>query len=120
MYELLKGKHFQAVTAVLYGLFGITGSLIAFLVLFSIHPTTHVNYLLLWQNPFHLIFAFGMIFASFRKKFERMYLSLNWKLLLLALIGIWIFPQQLHPAMLPLMLMMLMRSAIGLRKEKIK
>lgn len=120
IYELLKGKHFKALTAVLYGLFGITGSLIAFMVLFSIHPTTHVNYLLLWQNPFHLIFAFGMIFASFRKKFERMYLSLNWKLLLLALIGIWIFPQQIHPAMFPLMLMMLMRSALGLRKEKIK
>jgi hypothetical protein len=115
-YEFRKGIHFQAVTAVLYSIFGITGSIIAFLVLFSIHPTTHVNYLLLWQNPFHLIFAFGMIFESFRKKFEKSYLSLNWKLQLLALVGIWIFPQHLHPAMLPLLLMMLMRSTLGVRK----
>ena len=116
LYELKKGIHFQAVTTVLYTIFGITGSIIAFLVFFSIHPTTHVNYLLLWQNPLHLVFAFGMIFASFRKKFEKNYLSLNWKLQLFAFVGIWIFPQHLHPAMIPLLLMMLMRSALGARK----
>jgi hypothetical protein len=113
MYEFLKKKHFQAVTAVLYGIFGITGSLIAFLVLFSIHPTTHVNYLLLWQNPLHLIFAFGMIFGSFRKKIAKPYLAANILLQLLAIVGIWIFPQHLHPAMYPLLMMMLMRSALG-------
>jgi len=116
LYELKKGIHFQAVTTVLYTIFGITGFIIAFLVIFSIHPTTHVNYLLLWQNPLHLVFAFGMIFASFRKKFEKNYLSLNWKLQLFAFVGIWIFPQHLHPAMIPLLLMMLMRSALGARK----
>jgi len=113
VYEILKRKHFQAVTAVLYGIFGITGSLIAFMVLFSIHPTTHVNYLLLWQNPLHLIFAFGMIFGSFRKKIAKSYLAANLLLQLLALVGIWIFPQELHPAMYPLLLMLLMRSALG-------
>jgi len=113
LYEYKKNKHFQAVTAVLYGIFGITGSIIAFLVLFSIHPTTHINYLLLWQNPFHLIFAFGMIFESFRKKIANPYLAVNLLLQFLALAGIWFLPQQLHPAMIPLLLMMLMRSALG-------
>jgi len=119
-YEFLKNKYFQVVTAILYGIFGITGSLIAFMVLFSIHPTTHVNYLLLWQNPLHLIFAFGMIFGSFRKKIANSYLAANLLLQILAFVGIWIFPQQLHPAMYPLLLMMLMRSAMGvyqLRKK---
>lgn len=117
-WEFRKGIHYQAVTTALYVVFGLTGSLIAFLVLFSVHPTTHVNYLLLWQNPLHLVFAFGMVFETFRKKIARHYLSLNVKLQLLALVGIWIFPQHLHPAMLPLLLLMLMRSALGSRKEK--
>jgi len=74
----------------------------------------------LWQNPLHLIFAFGMIFGSFRKKIANSYLAANLLLQILAFAGIWIFPQQLHPAMYPLLLMMLMRSAYGvyqLRKK---
>lgn len=120
LYEFLKHKHFQAVTAVLYGLFGLIGTIIAFMVLFSIHPTTHVNYLLLWLNPLHLIFAFGMIFGSFRKRIANPYLAINLLLQLFALAGIWFLPQQLHPAMTPMLLMVLMRSALGtwqLRKK---
>jgi len=113
LYEFLKNKHFQAVTAVLYGIFGITGSIIAFMVLFSIHPTTHVNYLLLWLNPLHLIFAFGIFFGSFRKRIANPYLAVNLLLQLFSLAGIWFLPQQLHPAMAPLLLMLLMRSALG-------
>lgn len=120
LYEFLKHKHFQAVTAVLYGIFGITGSIIAFMVLFSIHPTTHVNYLLLWLNPLQLIFAFGMIFGSFRKRIANPYLAVNLLLQLFALAGIWFLPQHVHPAMIPLLLLLLMRSALGtwqLRKK---
>lgn len=120
IYERRKGIHFKALTAVLYGIFGVTGSIIAFLVLFSIHPTTHVNYLLLWQNPLHLIFAFGMIFAPFRKKIAKPYLIINLMLQLLAMLGIWLFPQQLHPAILPLLLMLTMRSALSIRKKTIE
>jgi len=120
LYEFLKHKHYQAVTAVLYGIFGIIGSIIAFMVLFSIHPTTHVNYLLLWLNPLQLIFAFGMIFGSFRKRIANPYLAVNLLLQLSALAGIWFLPQHVHPAMLPLLLLLLMRSALGtwqLRKK---
>jgi hypothetical protein len=111
--EMRKGKVCHTLTAILYAIFGITGSIIAFLVLFSEHPTTHVNFLLLWQNPLHLIFAIGMIFAAFRKKWGGLYLSANFLLQLFALAGIAFFPQQLHPAMHPLLLIMLMRSAQG-------
>jgi len=113
LYEFLKHKHFQAVTAVLYGIFGIIGSIITFMVLFSIHPTTHVNYLLLWLNPLQLIFAFGMIIGSFRKRIANPYLAVNLLLQVFALAGIWFLPQQLHPAMIPLLLLLLMRSALG-------
>lgn len=112
-YEQLKKKHFQLVTAIVYGLFGLIGSLIAFLVLFSIHPTTHINYLLLWLNPLHLVFAFGMIFGSFRKRIANPYLAVNLLLQLFAVLGIWFLPQQLHPAVIPLLLIILMRSALG-------
>lgn len=115
-YEVLQKRHFIALTASLYGIMGLTGSIIAFLVLFSSHPTTHVNFLLLWQNPVHLVFAFGMIFANFRKKLARPYLALNLLLQLVAWVGLFVFPQQLHPALLPVLLMMTLRSALGLRK----
>ncbi len=120
LYEFLKHKQFQAVTAILYGIYGVIGTIIAFMVLFSIHPTTHVNYLLLWLNPLHLVFAFGMIFGSFRKRIANPYLAANLLLQLFALAGIWFLPQQLHPAMTPLLLLLLMRSALGtwqLRKK---
>jgi hypothetical protein len=113
--EYRKKRPIQALTAVWYGLAGLVGCLIAFLALFSIHPTTHVNYLLLWLNPLHLIFAFGMIFETFRKKILRTYLSINLFLQLVALSGFFFLPQQLHPAMWPLLLTMLMRTALGAR-----
>jgi hypothetical protein len=112
-FEMQKGKAGHLLTAILYALLGITGSIIAFLVFFSEHPTTHVNYLLLWQNPLHLIFAIGMIFAAFRKKWGNLYLSANFILQLFALIGTTFLPQQLHPAMYPLLLSLLLRSAQG-------
>lgn len=118
IYERRKGLHFHALTAIVYGIFGVTGFIIAFLVLFSIHPTTHVNYILLWQHPLHLIFAFGMIFDTFRKNIARPYLFINLMLQILAVIGIWLFPQQLHPAMIPMLLMLMMRTALGLQKKE--
>lgn len=119
-YEFLKRKHFQWVTAIVYGIFGITGALITFMVLFSIHPTTHINYLLLWQNPLHLVFAFGMIFGSFRKKIANGYVAINLLLQLIALVGIWLFPQQLNSAMYPLLLILVMRSALGAYQLRMK
>lgn len=116
MYESYKGIHLYAVTAVLYGIFGLTGSLIAFMVLFSEHPATHQNYLLLWQNPFHLIFAIGMIFGCFRSKIMLPYLKINLILQTIAIVGIFIFPQKLHPAMVPLLLMLFYRSILGTKK----
>jgi hypothetical protein len=113
IYEYSKGRHFQFLTAILYGLLGIAGSIIAFLVLFSVHPTTHINYLLLWMNPFHLVYAFGMIFGTFRKKIGNWYPAINLLLQVFALIGVLFLSQQLHPAMYPLLLMVLMRSALG-------
>jgi hypothetical protein len=117
VYEFIKVKHFQAITAVVYGLLGLSGSIIAFLVLFSEHPATHVNFLLLWQNPFHLIYAFGMIFGGFRKKVGAPYLAINLILQVLAVAGLFMLPQQMHPAMLPLLLMVLMRSILGTRQH---
>lgn len=122
IYEFVRFKQFQAVTAILYGFYGLIGSIIAFMVLFSVHPATDNNYLLLWLNPFHLILAIGMIFGGFRRKVVLPYLAINLIFQLLALAGLFILPQQLHPAMLPLLLMLLCRTILGthqqLRKRK--
>jgi hypothetical protein len=110
-YEHRRNKHCMGLTAVLHGVFGLTGSLIAFLALFSQHPTTHLNFLLLWQHPFHLIFAFGMIFGWFRKHVGKPYLAVSLTLEIVALAGLLFLPQTLHPAMIPLLLLLLTRTA---------
>jgi hypothetical protein len=117
LYEFVRFKQFQAITAILYGLYGLVGSLIAFMVLFSVHPATDNNYLLLWLNPFHLIFAIGMIFGTFRRKVVLPYLAINLILQFLALAGLFLLPQQLHPAMLPMLLILLCRTILGTHQQ---
>ncbi len=60
-FELHKKKTVPGVTEAWYGLFGITGSLIAFMVLFSEHPATNINFLLLWQHPFQFSWCRTML-----------------------------------------------------------
>lgn len=112
--EFRKGKNYQALNAVLYTVTGLVGTIIAFMVLFSEHPTTDVNYLLLWLHPLNLIYAVCLLIPAFRKNLADIYLSINLPFQLFALAGTLFLPQYFHPALYPILLCLIMRSGLAL------
>lgn len=54
IYELKKKQTIWMYDVILYGLTGIAGCIIAFLMLFSTHPTVGSNFLILVFHPFYL------------------------------------------------------------------
>jgi hypothetical protein len=101
-------------TGLIYGVAGVLGSLLYFLVFFSEHPTVDVNYLAIWLHPLHLVFALGLLFKPFRLKVAPYYLFANLPLQLFAFAGVLFLPQTLHPAAYPFLLTLLL---IGLHAE---
>ncbi|MDD4922396.1 MAG: DUF4105 domain-containing protein [Bacteroidales bacterium] len=112
--EFRNGKKYPVLDAVIFTVAGLVGFIITFLVLFSEHPTTDVNFLLLWLHPIHLIYAICLIIPVFRKKAANIYLSINLPFQIFALAGSLFLPQYLHPAMYPFLLCMILRSGMAL------
>jgi len=112
--EYRKGKSYQVLNAFLFTVTGLVGSIIAFMVIFSEHPTTDVNYLLFWMHPLHLIYAVCLIVPAFRKNMSDIYLSINLPFQLFALAGTLFLPQYFHPALYPVLLSLILRSGLAL------
>lgn len=111
--EYKKGKHYTLLNAVIFAVAGILGSIIAFMVFFSEHPTTDVNFLLIWLHPIHLLYAAGLIIPAFRNKIANRYLIINLPFQVFALAGGLFLPQYLHPAIYPLLLILILRSGLA-------
>lgn len=120
VYESRKEKRGMTLTAIIFGIYGLIGSLIAFLWLFSEHPGTEVNFLLLWLNPLHLFFAIGIFFQKFRKYIATKYLIFSLTLQVIALFGIFFIPQQLNPATVPMLLIIAFRSIVSMLQPQSK
>jgi len=112
--EYKKGKKYKALDIALFTLAGLLGTLIAFMVLFSEHPTTNVNYLLLWLHPMHLIYPVCLMIPALRNKSANIYLSINLPFQLFALAGTLFLPQYFHPAMYPILFSLMLRSGLSL------
>jgi len=95
---------------VLFGGCGLIGTAIFFLLFFSQHPTTELNYLALWLHPLHIVFALGLLFRSFRKRMASLYKAINLPFQAFALLGVFFLPQALHPAAYPLLIALMIRS----------
>ncbi|MDR2684291.1 MAG: DUF4105 domain-containing protein [Prevotellaceae bacterium] len=90
---------------------GIVGIIIFYLMFVSQHPLVHQNYNLLWLNPLHFVFAFLIL----KKKWcpaLRYYAVLNIFFTIGAIIVLILRYQIMHPAFLPLMAVMIVRSAL--------
>lgn len=94
----------------MYGLFGIAGLLLAFLVFVSVHEATFPNWNILWLNPLALIPAFGIWLKKF-KSILLCYHFANFAVVILAFIALDFFGQAINIAIIPLILCSLMRSA---------
>lgn len=113
IYGLRKQKSLWGIDLLLFATAGIAGCILAFLVLFSQHPTVSPNYLLFVFHPLHL-FCLPWTLRKIAKKERSIYLSANIVILTLFIL-LWAFiPQEINIAVLPLVLCLWIRSASNL------
>ncbi len=100
--------------ALLFGIFGLEGLILTFLIFVSVHEATSPNWLYLWLNPLCLLIPV-LIWLKKCKIFVLSYHFANF-VALIALCLIWICEvQALNPAFLPLIWAGAMRSASYIR-----
>lgn len=112
--ELRKGKRFRALDIIIWGITGLMGVVIGFLVFFSTHPATDPNFLLLWLNPLGLVFAIALCFRRFGKSRAADVVQIVFMPFVIAgLAGFLFIPQWFHPALIPLSLCLLSRCELS-------
>lgn len=85
-----------------FGLLGVTGCLVAFLIFVSTHEATSPNILFLWLNPLQLVVAVGVWLRSWRPAVIAM--AVCDVIVLTVLLIVWPWqPQSANPAFFPLM-----------------
>ena len=113
IYGIRRGKTLWGIDLILFLVAGMAGCILAFLALFSQHPAVSPNYILFVFHPFHL-FCLPFMLSRVRKREISRYMLVNFAVLTL-FIGLWtIIPQRIPPAVLPLALCLLIRSASNL------
>lgn len=96
--------------SLLFGVFGLAGLLLTFLIFVSIHEATSPNWLYIWLNPFCLIAAIGVWIKKW-KNAVICYQFINFAALI-ALCALWpLTGQHLNAAFVPLIICDLMRAA---------
>ena len=103
-----KGRQFLLVDAILLGLQGLGGIIIALLFLFSQHPTVGTNWLVIILNPLPLFFIPFIIRKSRRKKIS-VFIICEFAVCTAFLILLPVIPQKIEPAM------MILTSTLALR-----
>jgi hypothetical protein len=92
---------------ILFFVIGIVGIILVLAWFATDHTMTKNNYNLLWALPSHILAPF---FIFYKSKFSKYYFGAT-ALILSLLILSWLFlPQELNPALLPIVMMILTRS----------
>ncbi|MDE6800147.1 MAG: DUF4105 domain-containing protein, partial [Phocaeicola sp.] len=94
----------------LFGIQGVAGCIIAFLVCFSIHPTVDSNWLILLLNPIPLIYLPVMAYKAIKGK-KDLYHTINIVYLTLFIMIMPFIQQKFNVTVLPLALCLLICSA---------
>lgn len=96
--------------AILFGIYGIAGCLLTFLIFVSVHEATSPNWLYLWLNPLCLL-PCGLIWLRRCTQLLRIYQCANLTILT-ALLCCWYWiPQSANPAFFPLIAAEMIRVA---------
>lgn len=94
----------------LFGVAGAAGLVIIFLWFISLHTVTHWNLNLLWAWPTHLAVAWVLIRRA-RPRWLRGYLPATSAAMLILALAWFFLPQEIPAAVLPLLLLLAVRSA---------
>lgn len=97
---LKRPKLFEIMARSVLAIYGLGGLFILFLWIGTDHTATADNMNLLWAFPLHIIMAF----ASWRKNWQHSYFKFGFLLTLVLMVSWAMIPQDLHPAVLPLLL----------------
>ncbi len=113
LYGIRRKKTLWGIDLALFFAAGVAGCILAFLALFSQHPAVSPNYLLLVFHPLHL-FCLPCMLNRVRKRKRSRYMPANFLVLTLFILLWLLIPQRFPPAVLPLALCLLIRSASNL------
>jgi hypothetical protein len=106
----------------LFGIAGLGGVILFFLMFFSEHPAMIPNWNFVWLNLFALIAAF-LFWVNSAKNIVYFYHFINFALLTLFLFLWWLIPQTLPAATIPFSMNLWLRSGVNLllwKKKKQK
>ena len=103
-------QHRRLLDGLLYGLAGLSGLIIIFLWFISLHVVTHGNFNVLWAWPTHLIVA-GVLVRRAQPRWLPLYLAAAAVTALIVALGWMFWPQTLPAAVLPLTLLLAIRSS---------
>ncbi len=108
-YGFKKGKLMKGLDAGLFGVLGILGLVVTFLWFFTDHSATLWNWNLLWAFPGHLVLVWGL-FARPKAAWLYPYLLFVMGATVVVLL-LWMFGMQsFSPALIPILLLILLRA----------
>lgn len=117
IWEYKRGHHIRAPDYVIFGLYGLCGCVLFFLIFISIHPATSPNYSALWCHPLLWVIALCEAFAP-RKRITTQLMSLLLLVTVGTLVAMPFLPQTFNPAFIPLALIPAVRSIAWLKIEQ--
>jgi len=94
----------------LFGVVGIAGLILAFLVFVSLHSVTNGNLNLMWAIPTHVIPAVALL-AGRDPRWLRPYMLVTFALAALFLLGLPFWPQEIPAAVIPFVIGIAVRAA---------
>ena len=109
LYGFKKGKLMKGLDVALFGSVGILGVVVAFLWFFTDHSATAWNWNILWAFPGHLVLVWGLV-ARPNATWISSYLLFVMGATVMTLL-FWIFGMQsFSPALIPILLLLLLRA----------
>lgn len=114
VYDFRHRRVTKWVDALYFGIMGVAGLLLTFLIFVSVHEATSPNYLYFWLNPFCLIPTI-FIWLKNGKNVVLSYQIINFAVVLILSVAWYWLPQSANPAFLPLVLGDLLRAASYIR-----
>lgn len=101
---------------ILFFSIGILGIILIFMWIATDHSMTKDNFNLLWAWPVNVIGAF---FIGRKKRWAKKYFAFQTIALVIVLLAWYFLPQHLNPALIPIVLLLIYRSAsIGLQNNR--
>lgn len=111
-------KSSRLISAFIYIVFGFTGLFLVVLAANTLHWQAYYNWNVAWLVPTHLIAGTVLLFVSANKVVMlRLYLFLAVVEALIFMFSSPWLPQRFHPAIYPLLVLLLWRSLIELRRK---